>query len=645
MRDFMGRIVMILLFTAGSVCLAPAQIPKGMDTVSVQKRTFVILKDSTIYIERDTVLLLPDSVAARIRNDPQSSRAFYEKMKEKFSGKKATKELYDALVSVPKKRRNVIPPTPPHVLKYEEAAGKRISNVRIKKLDVFGTSINDTTRYTDMWLIKMANALHVNTHGRIIRNNLFFEAGDLLDPDDLRDSERFLRSLDYIKDARIIVIDEGDSDMVEILVITKDVFSLSADIDYSDIDRFDVGITDNNILGFGHELRNEFLYDAENSPMLGYAGRYRINSLGKSFIRFDAEYITSEPVQRMGVSLERQFITPEIRWAGGLSVYGDRREQVYTWPDTSIYFYTGQDFQEVWAGYSLVLEDEGDARVNLIFSGLAGNNDFYDRPVVSADTNQAFLDRQLYMTSFGLTKRSYEKGRLIAAFGRTEDIPLGYTAQLLLGRENNELYSRNYWGARLEAGHFNRLGYFRPVFEIGGFLRNSTWEQAQVHMDVGYFSNLYRYNRFQFRQFFNLGYTRGINRFTNEFVQFGEQDGVRGLSDTFIRGDQKLNFTWETVAFTPYYFLGFRFAVYAFADLAIVNDTREKLFDNTLYQGYGLGVRIRNDNLAFKTIQIQFVFYPNPAPGDPAVGIDVSGRAPFRIPDLRIEKPLPLEYR
>lgn len=641
----MKKYLWLFLLLTGLNLLSVAQIPEGMDTLSVYKRTFLVLKDTTIYIERDTILMLPDTVVARIRQQNTSSRDFYLRMKEKFSGKKATRRLYDALVDVPDKNKNVIPPTPPHVLKYQEAAGKRISNVRIKKLDVFGTSISDTTRYTDLWLIKAANATHVNTHGRVIRNNLFFKEGDRVDPDALRDSERFLRSLDYIKDARIIVLDEGDSDQVEILVITKDVFSLSLDIDYRDLDRFDVELTDNNILGFGHELTNEFLYDADNDPKVGYAGRYRINSLGRSFVRLDVEYVTSEPVRRLGFRVERQFITPDIRWAGGFAAFGDRRERVYTYPDTSIFFFTGQDFQEAWAGHSLVMTREGDARFNLIFSGLFGNYDFYERPEVSADTNQAFLDRKLYMTSFGITKRSYEKGRLIAAFGRTEDIPLGYTAQLLIGREVNELYARNYWGARLEAGHFNRMGYFRPIFEIGGFLNNSNWEQAQVHMEVNYFSNLYRMNQYRFRQFFRFGYTRGINRFPNEFVRFDDEDGVRGLDDEFIRGTKKINFSWETVAFTPYYFLGFRFALYAFADLAVVNHEKSKLFDNTIYQGYGIGVRIRNDNLAINAIQIQLVYYPNPAPGDPYFGADISGRPLFRIPDLRIEKPLPIDYR
>ncbi len=640
----MGRSLIIMM-----MCLQPlllmAQIPEGMDTVSVQKRTVLILKDTSFLVKNDTILLLPDSIVQRIRQQAGETD-FYLKLKERLSRKKATRELYDALVSEKDKKK---PPAravvPPHVLKYNEAKGKIIRAIRFKKLDVFGTSINDTTRYSDQWLVKFANAFHVNTHSRIIRNNIFFETGDRLDPDALKDSERYLRSLDYIKDARIIVIDRGDSDQVEILIITKDVFSLSADINYSDIDKFRLGITDNNILGFGHELRNEILYDAENDPEIGYAGRYRINSIGKTFIRADMEFVTSEPLDRFGVRFERQFITPEIRWAGGVSAFGDRRELGYEYPDTTIYFDVGQDEQELWLGHSLVLQEEGEIRSNLILSGLYANHDYYERPFVSADTNQLFLDRQLYMMSFGVSQRYYEKGRLIAAFGRTEDIPLGYTAQLLIGHERNELYSRNYWGGRVEAGTFTNLGYFRPVVEVGGYLRDGDWEQALIRVQTGYFSNLYRFNKFQFRQFFSIGYTTGINRYTNEYIWLDEDTDVRGLEDNFLRGSKKLRFNWETVAFTPYYVLGFRFALFAFADLAIINDVNKNLFDNKLYQGYGIGVRVRNDNLAINELQIRLAFYPNPAPGDSRFGADFSGRPTVNIPDLRIDKPLPIQYR
>ncbi|MGM0408327.1 MAG: hypothetical protein ACQERU_10095, partial [Bacteroidota bacterium] len=36
----------------------------------------------------------------------------------------------------------------------------------------------------------------------------------------------------------------------------------------------------------------------------------------------------------------------------------------------------------------------------------------------------------------------------------------------------------------------------------------------------------------------------------------------------------------------------------------------KSVFRNQLYSGVGLGVRVRNENLVFKTFQIKFAFYP-----------------------------------
>jgi hypothetical protein len=54
----------------------------------------------------------------------------------------------------------------------------------------------------------------------------------------------------------------------------------------------------------------------------------------------------------------------------------------------------------------------------------------------------------------------------------------------------------------------------------------------------------------------------------------------------------------------------FRFLVYGFGDLALIGPENRSIFKNSLYSGIGLGIRIRNENLVFKTFQIRFAYYP-----------------------------------
>ena len=69
-------------------------------------------------------------------------------------------------------------------------SGKFIRSVRILRLG-FERGINDTTKYNNNFGAIVANMLHNKTREKVINNNLFFKAGDFLNPYLLADNERF----------------------------------------------------------------------------------------------------------------------------------------------------------------------------------------------------------------------------------------------------------------------------------------------------------------------------------------------------------------------------------------------------------------------------------------------------------------------
>jgi len=645
-------LLIIALLLASTISSSYAQKKgkrNGLDSVRVKGRSFLILGDSSIYVENDTVFMLPDSVAMKLKRDEtRRSDEFYKKLREKLYKRRFTKELYDLLFVDPpdKSNKEESKPQPQYVNgDYEKYEGLRISSIHIKKLEVFGTSIRDTSRHTDSWAINLANDIHTNTRDRIIRNNIFFKEGDVIDADLLKDSERIVRNLPYIKDARVYVIKRTRSE-ADILIITKDVWSISGEFDFGDVDRFDVAVIDKNFFGLGQELKNEFLYDGETTPKIGYSGTYSINNIYSTFISAEFYYARSEPLDRIGGRLFRGFITPETKYAGGLTILKENRQLNRVYEDTTITFYAKYNMQDLWLGRSFLIDETEDgARINLQFAGRLARIKHLDRPVVEIDTNQQFFDNHLYLFSLGLTRRNYEKSSLVTGFGRTEDIPFGYSLEFTTGKEYNEFYDRTYLGWKLSYGRFfHRLGYLRPSISIGGFLRRGRSEQGVVKLQAQYFSYLYRLNRLQFRQFFRLTYTHGINRFDNEFININDNNGIRGLSYSLLRGTRKINFSSETVAFTPLYFLGFRFATFLFFDWGIVNDNYSKLLKNRLYQGYGLGIRLRNENLAFNAIQIRFAWYPVVPPDNTTWGFELTGQNPLGLPDFQTGIPSVISF-
>jgi hypothetical protein len=613
----------------------------GLDSVHVKGKTYLVIGDTSIYIRKDTIFYLPDSIASKMKKDRQrNSSAVYENIKEKLSKRKVTKEIYKILFNDLSKNKNPSTSVALPTDEFSKYEGRVISEIIIKKLEPFGTRITDTSRHTDDWRLKAANGLHIKTRAIVIKNNLFFKEGDNVDPNLLRDTERILRTLPYIKDARVYIIPKEGTFQVDVLVITREIWSISGGFRYSDIDQFDVEISDKNFLGLGHELRNEFPYSGTNVPQIGYLGTYIINNIRKSFVTGELTYARSQPLDRKGIKFYRNFITPDIKYAGGLEIAQERLEQSRVYIDTTLFFFTKYSFLDIWFGRSWLISNDPSGHTNFQIAVKFSKRDYLDRPMVRGDTNQIFYNNSLKLISFGLTKRRFERSSLIAGFGRTEDIPIGHLAEFTIGRDNNEFYNRTYIGSKVSYGDYvGRKGYFRPSLSAGGFIENKGIEQAVIIPELQFFSYLYRIRRTNIRQFIRLKYVHGIRRFNDEFININNDNGVRGLQDTFLRGTKKISLKTETVVFTPLYLAGFRLAIFGFADLAVINSINDKLFKNTIYQGYGIGFRFRNENLAFNTFQIRLAWYPNTPPDFSNFGADFSGKSSLNILDFRVNEP------
>jgi hypothetical protein len=64
------------------------------------------------------------------------------------------------------------------------------------------------------------------------------------------------------------------------------------------------------------------------------------------------------------------------------------------------------------------------------------------------------------------------------------------------------------------------------------------------------------------------------------------------------------------VLYSPWKILGFRLAPILFADVATIAPRNKKVFYDKPFVGIGSGIRTRNENLVFGTIELKFFYYP-----------------------------------
>ncbi len=616
------------------------------DTVQIKGGNYIIFQNKILFIPRDTVLVLPANSQFTIEKEVYTkSTNFYDSLESKASQKLWSRLLHEVLFVEPtrtadKKEQRKSEDD------YLVHQGKKIRNIKLIATDIFGPTVLDTAVTSTTWIGSTLNKLHFYTNEKIIRNNLLFKVGDEIDPQILADNERVLRRLKFIYDARIQVIPVSE-DYADVYVITKDLYSLGFSMAFDGVEPTVIELYERNLFGTGHELHGNLLFDYKPDPFedydtispLGFEAFYRVPNIRGSFIRSEIIFMNGEYRKFYGGSLSRRFVTPRTKYAGGINISLQSR-LIRT--DT-IGWFKG-NYQDYWLGRSFLIDPESRSRV--ILAARFIHNNVFEKPGISSNIFHALQDYELFLGSIAFSKQNFYETNLIYNFGRTEDIPYGSLVEVTGGFEKNEFGDRFYTSLHFSAGNYLRqFGYLQSSFAIGGFVSNGAYKQGMIQAKANYFTNLFSLRRCNFRQFVKLDYTIGIRPSLDEEISINNTRGIRGLTGEGLEGTHRLALNLEGVAFTPIFIYGFRFAFYGFADMALIGAYDQNIFKNRLYSGLGFGIRIRNENLVFKTFQIRLAFYPNlPDVYSPNM-LSISGEKLLDPQNFNFITPEPLRFR
>jgi len=522
---------------------------------------------------------------------------------------------------------------------YFNTEGLTISAIKILRLKPFGTSVTDSVARNVHFSSKAANAMHISSNELIIRNALMFKEGDLIESVKLAYSERYLRSLKYINDVRIITIPVSD-DEVEVIVAVQDIFPYSASFNSNFKSNADFAIINSNIIGLGIEMQAGAFFDYKKDHLMGYKAMLHSANLGRSFIAFQADYTDKYENQRYGFSLKRNFFSPTTKYAGHLIFYDSRTQVHYYDPKGEYQQITPISIRynqsDVWFARSFQVIDkpmpetkhtnytenisrnktptkisEGQLR-NLTASIRVQRLYFTDRPEDSEERFYRFQNRTTFLASVSWSYQTFYKASMIYNFGRTEDIPNGDIITITGGGENNEKYVRPYIGANYSTGYFvPDFGYISGAFSIGNFFRNGNADQGIIDLKMNYITNLCVAGNYRMRTFLNGQYTGQLfNRLEDRLLVDGEF-GIPGFRNDSILGQHRFNLSVEQNWFIPHSIYEFRFVFFAFVYFSWIGDYNTPIVLSPLYSSFGIGLRMRNNRMIFKTLQVRLAYFPN----------------------------------
>ncbi|MBE9464616.1 hypothetical protein ACFP1I_04460 [Dyadobacter subterraneus] len=534
--------------------------------------------------------------------------------------------------------------------------GMVIRKIVIKQLDVLGESVYDTTRVGKQLERFLSKNFHTNTRERIIRKSfLRFSEGDEIQASVLRDNERLLRKNGTITDARIIVVPRTDVTwMADIVVIIQDSWSWNISASPSKFNKFSLGLNNTNVNGTTHQQLTKIRYDASDSlQKFQFRTIYTIPYIGKTFITGQANFIYERDQKIQSIVFSRSFLTTETKYAGSIEA-GHAKLRNYKRDldslDKENRYQTGYYYYDAWLGRSFKFPFKNSSlseKSRLVFAMRHNRYKYTQRPEVRADTNIIYWDRSATLISFGYSNRSYKRDVLIYGFGRTEDVPVGNLLAVTAGQENTEFGQRGYAGVQYATGHYlpHSSGYLYGLVNVGSYFKNDSKQPGVISGQVNYISKLIPFRYSYFRQFVTVRYTRGVNRDPVDYINISRDNGIRGINSDRLIGTKKFTVGLETVYFSEKSLLGFRIAYYAFADFGLVTQDKFHLWNAPVYQGYGFGLRLRNENLSINTLQLRFGYYPNIPGTSSAIRYAIEGNTPLRLRDFDIAAPSMVPYQ
>jgi len=567
------------------------------------------------------------------------SQSFYDTLRVRSENHKVTRFLYDFLIVSPgsgESTRKRLSSTKP----FDSFEGLTIRNTQFLRLNAFGSNIDNPLVYDPTRGEKFLNATYIKTRNFVLQKYLLFKKGDKLSPLVLSDNERLFRDIPFIEDARIIVVPVSDTE-ADIMVIIRESYPLGFNVTFKQISQGKAEFFDKNFAGIGHELEINFPFEFKNYSYPGIGAAYSIKNIYHSFSDLTFNISDGLGATTAGTSLSRPFVSSGTKYAGYAAISRTyTSEDLDTMDVAAPLRYTYQDY---WLARSFMLDKKSVTR--LIVSLRHINNNVYTRPEITGNSFYPLQRYKMFIGSVAVSSQKFYNTSLIYGYGRTEDIPYGYLLEADAGMENNEFKKRSYIGFEGAYGTLlDGIGYLYCGAGFATFYNKGHTEQGLFQARMKYFTPLIRVGKYKMRNFLDISYIRGFNRYTNEFLWINSSTLIRGFISDSLHADHRLIASIEPVIFSPQTVLGFRYAIFAFADAGITVLGRLDDGEKTNIYAFGLGIRLRNDQLLFNTIQIRIGYYPVMPEYSRAAWFNVDGLKRLKPPNFEPGAPAVIPY-
>jgi hypothetical protein len=152
--------------------------------------------------------------------------------------------------------------------------------------------------------------------------------------------------------------------------------------------------------------------------------------------------------------------------------------------------------------------------------------------------------------------------------------------------------------------------YWNYTMALGTNLYKKQWQDNSALLSVSWFSHLFNFPKFKLRQFADVSYAGIYNRHVYEPLYINNEYGLTGFSTDSVRATQRISVGTESTIYTRWRILGFNIGFLAFGKATLMSPGQTGVWQGGFFPAIGGGIRARNENLIFGTIEARFTWFP-----------------------------------
>ncbi len=495
------------------------------------------------------------------------------------------------------------------------AQGYRIGAVHIIVDNVF--DLNNPAQ--NRWYARFADALHIKTHPKAIREQLLFKSGDPVDPRVIYESARRLHAISYLRESSITP-ENCSNHSVNVSVHVKDAWTLKPDLEFAHISGQNTAqfeITEGNFLGTGKALTMGHTSDPQRSANLI---SYQDPSLFGSYWLLASTYENLSDGHVKYLSLGRPFYEDQTPWAVQASFY-DQKENINFYNQATLAWTAPSTLQQHYLSWAHLLNwsgIDGGMRAGVLYTQ---NNYGYGtlEPQDPGVLPEPVLTPRR-LAGVGLTweffQDRYASFTNMEYINRTEDYNLGWIVDLQAGHYGESFggnVSAPFYGLSASWGTELR----GDTLLLASASVNGRQQEGESHNLLGNLT-FTSYNQYFPRQTLvaHVQWDSVLRPDPENYLYIGGLQGLRGYPNYFAIGDRRWQATLEDRIVTPVQILNlFQLGFVGYLDVAQIHQLSPSAWSPT-YSDIGLGMRIGNIRSAFSnTIYLTVAWPLKGAPG------------------------------